>query len=340
MLKRAVQGFSVATCALLLAACVQGGVKTNVTSGGGPSMGEAQAEAYNGPKARIAVARFEDKTGSASRWWNPQLGDGMADQLLTALFQSNRFIVVERGEGINDVLAEQDFGASGRVRQDSAAQIGQIEGAELLVVAAVTELSGNTGGTSGNIRTGNRALDVAGALFGGRQSSHIAIDLRIVDANTSRILAATSVEGEATDWNVGGSALRYGANVDLGGALSSWKNTPLEKALRAVINEAVNYVVTQTPQRFYRHGGSGMSSSSSASMGGASNMDVSAGQWVRITANSLNVRSGPGSANQVLYSLAGGDEVEVIGQSNGWLNVRDGAGRTGWVSASYAQVVQ
>lgn len=326
-------GFALVT----LVGCVDSGVRTNVTGSGGPGMAEARAEAYDGPKARIAVARFEDKTGASSRWWNPQLGDGMADQLTTALFQTNRFIVLERGGGLDDVLSEQDFGASGRVRGDTAAAIGEIEGAELLVVAAVTELSGNTGGTRGSVRTGNRALDFAGGLMGGRQTSHMAIDLRIVDATTSRVIAATSVEGTATDWDMAGNAMRYGANVDLGGALSGWKNTPLEKALRAVINEAVDYVVTQTPQRFYRHGGNYGGGATQHTSGGSSG--VSSGQWVRITASSLNVRSGPGSANQVLFSLAGGDEVEVLGESSGWLNVRDGAGRTGWVSANFARPV-
>ena len=37
--------------------------KAKVVGGGGPDMSTAQSEAYNGPKARIAVFRFTDKTG-------------------------------------------------------------------------------------------------------------------------------------------------------------------------------------------------------------------------------------------------------------------------------------
>ena len=97
-------------------------VETKVTSGqDSPDINQAQAEAYNGPKARIAVSRFTDKTGKG--WWSGASGDGMADQLVTALFNSNRFIVLER-QTLGDVLAEQDLGASGRVSQQTAAPIG------------------------------------------------------------------------------------------------------------------------------------------------------------------------------------------------------------------------
>jgi hypothetical protein len=39
------------------------GPKATVTSPEGKSIEEAQQEAYDGPKARIAVSRFTDKTG-------------------------------------------------------------------------------------------------------------------------------------------------------------------------------------------------------------------------------------------------------------------------------------
>ena len=101
--------------------------KAKVTSAGGPGMAEAQLEAYDGPKARIAVSRFTDKTGKG--WWTGAIGDGMSDMLATALFNTNRYIVLER-QALQEVLEEQDLGASGRIKKETAAPIGQIEGAE------------------------------------------------------------------------------------------------------------------------------------------------------------------------------------------------------------------
>ena len=69
---------------------------TNVTSNqNSPDINEVSKQQYNGPKARIAVARFTDKSNN-SRWWRKEIGEGMADQLTTALVGTNRFIVLER----------------------------------------------------------------------------------------------------------------------------------------------------------------------------------------------------------------------------------------------------
>src|SRR5690625_518915 len=87
-----------AICALaMLTGCPAAGTTTNVRdSGSGPGMTDAKLAAYDGPQARIAVARFENKTGASGNWWNTSIGDGMADMLTTALFNSGRFIVLER----------------------------------------------------------------------------------------------------------------------------------------------------------------------------------------------------------------------------------------------------
>jgi curli biogenesis system outer membrane secretion channel CsgG len=114
--------------------------KATVTSPtDGKSIDEAQREAYDGPKARIAVSQFKDKTGKG--WWTGAIGDGMADMLSTALFHANRFIVLERQQ-VSDVLREQDLGAAGRIKKGTEAAIGEIEGAELLITGAVTEFEG------------------------------------------------------------------------------------------------------------------------------------------------------------------------------------------------------
>lgn len=218
--------------------------QAKVTSGGGPSIQQAQQEAYNGPKARVAVSRFTDKT--AKGWWTGQLGDGMAEMLATSLFNSNRFIVLER-QTLQDVLAEQDLGASGRIRKETAAPIGQIEGAELLVTGAVTEFEPGSSGIGGGIGGGSRSI--VGGILGAIKKSHIAIDLRVIDTRTSRLVAATTVEGSATDI----AGLTGLAGGHLGGGLGGWRKQPIEKALRIAIGAAVNFIVSQTPAQYYHY---------------------------------------------------------------------------------------
>jgi curli biogenesis system outer membrane secretion channel CsgG len=231
------------------------GTKAKVTSPDGKSIEEAQQEAYDGPKARIAVSQFKDKTGKG--WWTGAIGDGMADMLSTALFHSNRYIVLERQQ-VSDVLREQDLGAAGRIKKGTEAAVGEIEGAELLITGAVTEFEGAASGGGGGIGgIGGTAGRVLGGIAGGIKKAHMAIDVRVVDTRTSRVVAATSVEGEATDFALGGALAGAGSGGALGGALGGWSKTPTEKALRVCIQEAVKFIVAKTPQTYYHYGASG-----------------------------------------------------------------------------------
>jgi curli biogenesis system outer membrane secretion channel CsgG len=226
----------------LLASCAYTQPTATVTSGGGPSVAQAQSVPYDGPQARIAVTSFTDKTAKGYY----QIGDGLADMLTTALFHTNRFIVLERQQ-LGEVLQEQDLAAEGRIKPGTEARTGEIEGAELFVTGAVTEFEPNAGGAGAGVVFGGLPI----ALGGGGKRAHIAIDLRVVDATSSRILAATTVEGTATD--IGGlAAFRIGGgSSELGIGLGGYKNTPMEKAIRVAIQEAVNYIAAQTPAQYY-----------------------------------------------------------------------------------------
>jgi curli biogenesis system outer membrane secretion channel CsgG len=239
------------------------GPKATVTSPqGGPSIDQAQGEAYDGPKARVAVSQFKDKTGSG--WWTGAIGDGMADMLATALFNSNRYIVLER-QTVGDVLREQDLATAGRIQKGTEAPTGQIEGAELLITGAVTEFEGAASGVGGGIGgIGGTAGRIIGGIGGGMKKAHMAIDMRVIDARTSRIVAATSVEGEATDFALGGALAGAGSGGALGGALGGWSKTPTEKALRICIQEAVKFIVSKTPPTYYHYGANGQAMAAGA----------------------------------------------------------------------------
>ena len=229
--------------------------KATVTTPDGKSIEEAQQEAYDGPKARVAVSQFKDKTGKG--WWTGAIGDGMADMLSTALFHSNRYIVLER-QTVSDVLREQDLATAGRIKKGTEAPTGEIEGAELLITGAVTEFEGNQSGIGGGIGgVGGNVGRILGGIAGGVKKAHMAIDMRVIDTRTSRIVAATSVEGEATDFALGGALAGWGSGGALGGALGGWSKTPTEKALRICIVEAVKFIESKTPQTYYHYGAGG-----------------------------------------------------------------------------------
>jgi curli biogenesis system outer membrane secretion channel CsgG len=299
--------------------------EAKVTTAGGPSIQEAQSVAYDGPQARIAVSRFSDKTRKG--WWSGDIGDGMADMMATALFHTNRYIVLERQQ-LGDVLKEQDLGASGRVKQQTAAPIGEIEGAELLITGAVTEFEGAASGGGGG--GGGWGSGVFGAVFGAYKKAHMAIDVRVIDTRTSRIVSAASVEGSATD--ISGLGVLAGAvgGGALGGALGGWSNTPTEKALRICIQEAVNFVVSKTPAKYY-HFGSGGTAAQPTSVTPASTAPQSQEPSVQVTGTSVNIRSGPGTGHGIIGSVKHGDRLVLLGESGNWFQVRMPNGQEGWI---------
>jgi len=299
--------------------------EAKVTEAGGPSIEEAQSAAYGGPMARIAVSRFTDKTGKG--WWSRDVGDGMADMLATALFHTNRYIVLERQQ-LRDVLREQDLGASGRVKQQTAAPIGAIEGAELLITGAVTEFEGAASGTKGGL--GGWGSGVVGAVLGAYKKSHMAIDVRVIDTKTSRIVAVTSVEGSATD--IGGLGALGGAvgGGALGGALGGWSKTPTEKALRICIKNSVDFIVSKTPAQYY-HFGSGGTAVQPTSATPASTGPQSQEPSVQVTGSSVNIRSGPGTSHDIIGSVRRGDRLVLLGESGNWFQVRLPNGKVGYI---------
>jgi curli biogenesis system outer membrane secretion channel CsgG len=206
---------------LAIAACLFAGCSTArvVSSTGGPTITQAQQEAYNGPKQRIAVKAFEYKAARGSG----DIGRGMSDMLADSLFNSGRFIVLER-ENIKEVIEEQDFGASGRVKQETAAPIGEIEGAQLLIRGSITQFEPNCRG--GSV-----------LIFGAKQAC-VSINLRIVDAKSGRVVNATTVEGTST---TAGGGLIFATNpLPIG--LGAWSKTPMESAIRDAIEKAVQFI--------------------------------------------------------------------------------------------------
>lgn len=204
---------------------------------------------YSGPKARMAVADFEVKAAKATG----EIGLGLREMLITALINSNRFSVVER-QALSALMQEQELSTSGAAQPGSGPQRGKIKTADLIITAAVTEFepqaSGGAGGVGGGGGVGSGVL---GGLLGATlNKAHMALDIRIVDASTSEILAATRVQGQASD--VGGAILAglFGKH-GLGAGLSAYANTPMEKAIRICIIEAVRYIFQTIPSDYYKY---------------------------------------------------------------------------------------
>ncbi len=212
--------------------------------------GAAPLPPYSGPRARIAVADFDVKAAKAGG----EIGTGLREMLVTALINSSRFSVVER-QALNAVMQEQELGASGAAQPGAGgAQRGKIKTADLIITAAVTEFEPEaSGGRAGIGGGGGVGSGVLGALLGASlNKAHMALDIRIIDASTSEVLAATRVQGQASDVS-GGALGGFFGNWALGAGLYGYANTPMEKAIRICIIEGVRYISQTIPANYFKY---------------------------------------------------------------------------------------
>ena len=201
---------------LLAAGCTS--TATVVSSSSGPTISQVQQAPANGPQYRVAVSAFDYKAAQRS-----DVGQGMADMLSDSLFNTGRFIVLER-EHLNEVTQEQDLANSGRFNQATAAPIGKLEGAQLLIRGSVTAFEPACKGGSLIIISGNQAC--------------VTINIRIIDAATGRVVNATTVNGTSASNSVGLIFARGDMPIGLG----AYSKTPMEQAIRNCIEQAVNYI--------------------------------------------------------------------------------------------------
>jgi curli biogenesis system outer membrane secretion channel CsgG len=269
----------------------------------------------------------------------------MADMLNDGLLQSNRFIVVDR-QSLQDVLMEQDLGATGRVRKETAPSIGQIEGADLLIKGSVTEFEPGSAGASAGTLLGGFGLPgaVIGGALGSVQQSHVAIVVQIVDAKTSRLLFSSTVEGKANDFNLGGLLGGLGGHVIGGAGLGVWQKTPVEKAIRVAILNAVQEISKKTPSTYYRHGGVQAVTTQPAaittkSVAGEKQTatstpaaDLSSAAIVKV--KTANLRDAPGAQGKVVATIKAGTKLAINAEEKDWYYIQTEDGKSGWISKS------
>ncbi len=64
---------------------------------------------------------------------------------------------------------------------------------------------------------------------------------------------------------------------------------------------------------------------------------ASSDEYEAAATTNVNLRSGPGTSYDTIGSLGTNENVTVIGEDSGWLNVVISNGSEGWVSANYVE---
>lgn len=131
-------------------------------------------------KPRIAVMNLENNSSWA--WWGDKLGGAAADELVTQLLKTGKFSVIERAQ-LQAILQEQQLGQSGLTNAATAAKVGQLLGAQLILTGSITQFSIE--------RTQLGIRGIGGAL----SKAESILDVRLVDTSTGEVLLAAQGSG-------------------------------------------------------------------------------------------------------------------------------------------------
>lgn len=159
-----------------------------------------------------------------------ELGSGVADIFVAEAYESQQFRITERAE-IDKILYEQDLAQSGRINPDTAAAIGRIEGAELMVLGSVSEFGVQTTGGGGRVL----------GVFGGSSetvSARVAVEIRFVDTNTAEILAIGRGVSEVSQRNVSVDIANVMTDLRVGRTGTTIVDYAVRNAIRSAIQNA------------------------------------------------------------------------------------------------------
>ena len=244
--------------------------------------------------------------------------------------QSNCFLVVERGVGMQNLMQERSLAKSGELRQDSNMGGGQMVTADDVLAPAVAfsqdDAGGVAGGVGGMFGTAGR---VFGAVAGGLQFKEAQTSMLLSDARSSLQVAAAEGSAKKADFRLGG--LLGGAGVGVAG-LGGYERTAEGKVIAASLADNYNGIVraVRGNPSLQRNVGS---LDKEAAAGGATRAGAvfNEGDVLRPKIGNVRVLAQPSDQAPTVTTLARGEEMIFMGkEQDGFVSVETGKGG-GWV---------
>jgi len=189
---------------------------------------------------------------------NVDVGKGIRALLTNRLQAAAKIRLVERA-GLKKIMAEQDFDASNRVKKGTGAKIGNILGADAYLLGDIVVFGRDDRSKQVKVGTFCPGCGALGNIKIGSKSEKavVAIAYRIVDAETSEILAAGEARGESKRESKGLGGMLGVKGVVAGGGVdmtsSNFAETIIgEATIQACDNLAaiINQKIPAMPKRF------------------------------------------------------------------------------------------
>jgi curli biogenesis system outer membrane secretion channel CsgG len=219
-----------------------------------PPSPAAAAMAAQAQKKRVIVDEFDYSAvkSSVQAVFNTQqdIGKGIRAMLVKRIADANNLVVVERAK-INNLIKEQDFNASNRVKQGTGARVGQISGADALLSGDIVIFGRDDKKKS--VRGGGLIGGVIGgiAASSNQDKAVVVIDYRLIDAETSEVIATGEAKGESVRKGnalgaIGGALGKGVAGVQIDMTSSNFAETIIGEATQDCVNKLADILKEQS----------------------------------------------------------------------------------------------
>lgn len=246
------------------AAAPAAGARTVAAAGATPFPPDLPDMAGAIRKRRMAVSAFDYSTvvSWVQYWFNApyNIGDGIRAMLTVRMAQSNTITLLER-EKIQEIMKEQDFAASNRVRQGTGAKIGQISGADVnlygdIVIFGRDDTTKRRGAGAAVGRFFGGAVGGAVTGFSKEEKAVVGINLRLVDTETGEVIETAEARGESSRSSKDFSGVFGGAGAGaaaVGGGSSgmtssNFQNTIIGEATSNAVTKVVEFLEGRVPK--------------------------------------------------------------------------------------------
>ncbi len=179
-------------------------------------------------KPVLAVLKFQDETGAMP--FQGGIGRVVTNMLASELAARDAFTVVERRK-LRAVFEEQDLAESGLLKPGEGAKIGELTGAQYLVMGTITAFQPDT-----------ETKVSGGGLFGRARveqtnhGSYLALNLRVVDTSSGEVSYARTIEGHTSGHETKVDLAKPNAGMEM------IQNEADAQAVRGAVLEIIDYL--------------------------------------------------------------------------------------------------
>jgi len=303
----------------------QGGSPVQGAAGTSATIGANGLDRCSKPMGAIAVVEPQDQTMQMLSQYSLSSPTSLIRMMIQ---QSNCFIVVERGIGMQNMQQERALANSGQLRSNSNIGGGQMVAADFVMTPNVIFSENNAGGIGAGLAglvPGSKGA-LLGSVAGGLKFKEAQTSLLVSDARSGVQVASGEGSTRKADLNLGVGLVGGSAGGNVGGYGNSNEGKIIAASFLDNYNKIVQVVVND-PSLQRNVGSLKQEAGTVSSAGGGFNE----GDVVIPKIANVKLLAAANDGAPAVATLGHGEQLVVVGsEQNGYVQVQ-GSSATGWI---------